>query len=154
VVVDVCGVYHRYHANVARTLSMGQPHSDVATMHIKSAGSFRVLREMIRPNLPVAELNEALVQYYQDAGIWGEQRWVGGYELGVGFPPDWVGPWVYDPNVNSEGRVFAPGTVVNYESQYFLPQQAGLTFLIDTLMFSEDQARIMSQIPHDLIVVE
>ena len=154
VVVDVCGVYHRYHANVARTLSMGQPHADVATMHEKSAGSFSVLREMIRPNLPVGELNEALVQYYQEAGIWGEQRWVGGYELGVGFPPDWVGPWVYDPNVDSEGRVFAPGTVVNYESQYFLPQQAGLTFLIDTLMFSEDQARIMSQIPHNLIVVE
>jgi hypothetical protein len=44
--------------------------------------------------------------------------------------------------------------VVNYESQYFLPQRAGLTFLIDTLMFTEDQATIMSQIPHDLIVVE
>jgi Xaa-Pro dipeptidase len=153
VVIDVCGVYHRYHANVARTLSMGEPHPDVADMHERSAGSYRVLEEIIRPNLPVTDLNAAVVQYYEEAGIWGEQRWVGGYELGVGFPPDWVGPWVYDPNLDAEGQVFHPGVVVNYESQYFLPQSAGLTLLIDTLMFTEDDARILSEVPRELIVV-
>ncbi len=153
VVIDICGVYHRYHANVARTLSMGKPHPDVAAMHERSAGSYEVLREIIRPNMPVAELNDAVVAYYQEVGIWGEQRWVGGYELGVGFPPDWVGPWVYDPNLDAAGQTFRPGVVVNYESQYFLPQRAGLSLLIDTLMFTEDEARILSAIPHELVVV-
>lgn len=152
VIIDVCGVYNRYHANVARTLSMGEPHPDVLDMHERSAGSYRVLEEMIRPNLPVAELNAAVVAYYEEAGIWGEQRWVGGYELGIGFPPDWVGPWVYDPNLDPGKSAFLPGTVVNYESQYFLPQGAGLSLLIDTLMFTGEDARIMSTIPREIAI--
>jgi len=28
--IDLCGVYNRYHANMARTFSMGQPHPEVA----------------------------------------------------------------------------------------------------------------------------
>lgn len=153
VIVDVCGVYHRYHANVARTLVMGEPHPAVAAMHEASAGSFAVVAEHLRPKLPVAELNAAVRSYYEEAGILGAQRWIGGYELGIGFPPDWVGPWVYDPNLDPADRVFGPGTAVNYESQFFLPQDAGLSLLIDTLLFSDSDARLGSRIPHDLIVV-
>jgi Xaa-Pro dipeptidase len=154
VIIDVCGVYNRYHANVARTMFMGEPPKSVLEMHEKSAGSFEVLREILRPGLPFADLNQAVVRYYQETGIWGENRWVGGYDLGIGFPPDWVGPFVYDPNLDPGDRALVPGTVVNYESQYYLPHGLGITFLIDTIAVDEHEARLLSTIPYELVIVE
>ena len=55
-----------------------------------------LLEGLIRPNLRVGELVKTLKAYYLDAGIWQDASWVGGYELGIGFPPDWVGNFVYE----------------------------------------------------------
>jgi len=152
--IDVCGVYNRYHANMARTFSVGQPHPEVARTIERSAGCTAILRELLRPNLPVAELNERMEAYYREAGIWEDRMWIGGYELGIAFPPDWVGEFVYDPARDSGDERFRPGTVVNYESNFYLPHNAGASLLIHTLMFSEEEAKVVDRVPPDLIVVE
>ena len=154
VIIDICGVYNRYHANIARTFSMGEPHPDVASVIERSAESFQVLQETVRPNLPVRELNETMWNYYRESGILEDHRWIGGYEMGCAFPPDWVGAFVYDPNFDPGDQLFEPGMVVNFESQVFLPRLAGMSLLIDTIMFTERDAGLMSRIPHDLIVIE
>ncbi len=152
--VDLCGVFNRYHANLARTLSLGTPHPDVAKVIALSARSFDVLRKLIRPNLPVAELNARMKEYYQEAGILADKWWIGGYELGIAFPPDWVGSFVYDPSFDSGDARFVPGTVVNYESNFYLPQRAGVSMLINTVAFTETQAKLLSEIASDLVVVD
>jgi Xaa-Pro dipeptidase len=154
VVVDICGVYNRYHANMARTFSMGEPHPDVAEVIHKSAQSFDVLNDTVHPGLPVRDLNTTMWNYYEETGILEDHRWIGGYEMGLAFPPDWVGEFVYDPNLDPGDSVFEPGMVVNYESQVFLPRMAGMSLLIDSIMFTEDDAGLMSDFPRDLIVVE
>jgi hypothetical protein len=100
--VDVCGVYNRYHANGARAFYVGEPPADVMDFHNKSSGVFDVIRDMLRPNLPVAELVTRIRAYYDEVGIWSEAGWVGGYELGIGFPPDWVGNFVYEMSDTGE----------------------------------------------------
>lgn len=45
VVVDLCGVYHRYHADLARTLSLGEPDTDVAKRMDLSAKAWSVAIE-------------------------------------------------------------------------------------------------------------
>ena len=152
--IDICGCYNRYHTNYARTFSMGVPHPEVTKRITTSASAFDVLRQVIKPDVPVAEVTEAVKRYYMGAGIWEERWWVGGYDLGISFPPDWVGTFVYDPEIDPEGRRFVPGTVVNYESDFFLPQMAGLSLIIDTMMFTETGAELTQSAPHEVIVIE
>jgi Xaa-Pro aminopeptidase len=151
--VDVCGVYQRYHANGARSFYVGEPPSDVLAYHDKSSGVFDVIEGILRPNLPVAELVRRTHEYYEDMGIWSDAGWVGGYELGIGFPPDWVGNFVYEMSDVDSDRIFEPGTVVNFESQFFSPRMSGITYYIDTLLFKEESATLPVRAPRRLISV-
>jgi len=154
VYIDLCGVYHRYHADVARTLCLGEPDSAVARQVELSAKAWPLLLETIRPNLPFAELTKTMRAYYEEAGIWEDRWWVGGYDLGIAFPPDWVGVFSYDPETDPGERAMVPGTVVNYESDFYLPKGAGMSAIMDTIAVGEDKAEILSTIPQELIVVE
>lgn len=152
--VDVCGVYWRYHANAARSFYLGEPAADVMDYHERSAGVFEVIAEILEPGLTVGELVTAVRNYYRQAGIWTDAGWVGGYELGIGFPPDWVGNFVYEMSDGDSDRVFAPGTCVNFESQFFSPRMSGITYYICTLLFKEDGAGLPIRTPRRLTVIE
>lgn len=154
VIVDVAGVYHRYHADLARTFSMGEPHPAVARFCARQAGVWDVVRDIIRPGMPVRDFNAAVQGYYEEQGIWEQRSWVGGYEFGIAFPPDWVGPFYYDAGSDPGDAVFAAGMVVNHESNFFVPKHAGINFTIDMLMFTDDDARLMGSAPFGLEVVE
>jgi len=151
--LDLCGVYNRYHVDVARSVSIGEPDPDVARWIELSANAFPVLMKVMKPNCRVSEVNRAVVQYYKEVGIWESRWWIGGYDLGIAFPPDWVGVFQYSAEESSE-RVFVPGTVVNYESDFYLPKSAGLSAIMDTIVIDEEKAELLSRIPQKLIVVE
>ena len=154
VFVDVCGVYNRYHTNTVRPFCIGEPHPDVRKQVEKSAGAMKVLRQIVKPNLTVAELSSKLRDYYKRSGIWEDRRWCGGYELGPAFAPSWIGSWIYNVEEKStDKRVFVPGTVMNHESQIYLPRGAGMCVFIDTVLFEEKDACILSRIPPELIVI-
>lgn len=154
VLVDAMGVHKRYHVNLARTFSVGEPAKDVAALCKKIAASMDVFRGLLRPNLPVRELNKAILDYFKQDGLWETRGWVGGYEMGICFMPDWVGNFVFDPlsEINAD-RLFEPGTIVNYENQFFLPRHIGQYFTIDSFLFTKDGARGLSDLPFDLMVV-
>jgi Xaa-Pro aminopeptidase len=152
--IDICGVYNRYHYNMARTFSMGAPHPDVARVMDKSAKSMALFKKLAKPGVGVKNLLNRMTRYYKEAGIWEDQLWIGGYEIGLAFPPDWVGSFVYDPSIDLGDAAFQPGMVVNYESNFYLPEAAGVSLLIDSVIFREDGAHMPSRVPHDLIVIE
>lgn len=151
--VDICGCCQRYHTNYARTFSVGEPSASVARQMEISAGAFDRLTEIIRPDVPVNELTKAMKTYYQEAGVWDERWWVGGYDMGLAFAPDWVGPYVYDPEMDAGDDRFEPGMVVNFESDLFLPGRAGLSLIIDTMAFYPDRAQLLHAVPQSLQVV-
>ena len=151
--VDVSGVFNRYHCNAARAFHVGEPAKDILDYHRLSAGVFEVIAQMLRPNLPVAELVTKTRAYYEEVGIWSDAGWVGGYELGIGFPPDWVGNYVYEMTDTQSDKVFEPGTAVNFESQFFAPRLSGITYYIDSLLFKKDRAYQPVKTPIDLVVV-
>lgn len=155
VLVDLSGCYNRYHANLARTFSMGEPKKDVKEMCDKATASMKIIAKMLRPGLPVREFNETVKRYYEEQDLWKNRGWIGGYEMGIAFPPDWVGPFVFDPlsEINAD-RHFDANTAVNYENQFFMPRQEGMLFQIDTLAFFEKDARILSKLSPDLTVIE
>jgi len=151
--VDVCGVYNRYHCNAARSFYVGEPPRDVVEFYEKAAGAMELVAGVIRPNLRVGELVKTLKAYYEDQQIWTDASWVGGYEMGIGFPPDWVGNFVYEMSDEDSDVLFEPGTAVNFESVFFGPRLSGLTYLIDTLLFTRDGAELASRMPRHLTVL-
>ena len=133
VALDVCGVHKRYHINAARTFSLGEPADDVKDVTDRAAAVMDVVRDCLRPNLPVRELNEKVKAHYDREDLWTRRGWIGGYEMGIAFPSDWVGNFVYDPLAEKNAdRVFEPGTAVNHEIQIFMPRHVGQFFMIES----------------------
>ncbi|MDH3534552.1 MAG: hypothetical protein OER87_02245 [Gammaproteobacteria bacterium] len=122
--------------------------------HTKSSGVFDVIAKIMKPGLTVGELVRAARDYYDEVGIWSDAGWVGGYELGIGFPPDWVGNFVYEMSHDESEKVFEPRTCVNFESQFFSPRMSGITYYICTLLFKENSAELPVQAPRRLVVIE
>jgi Xaa-Pro aminopeptidase len=151
--VDLSGVYNRYHSNICRGFYVGEPPKTVLDFHNRSVGVFKIIEGMIRPGLEVQTLLHAVNGYYEDQGLLEESYWSGGYELGIAFPPDWVGAFIYDESITKPGEIFEPMTVVNHECVFFGPQKSGLAFTIETLVFEQDKARIASRFPRELQVL-
>ncbi len=151
--VDLCGVYNRYHCNIARTFYVGEAPRAVVEFHDRVAKVFEVIEGQLRPELPVAELWREVKAYYEAEGLLEHAYWLGGYELGVAFPPDWVGEFVYQLTESDSDAVFAANTVVNHEAIFFGPPISGLTALIETLFFFEDRAEIACRFPREITVV-
>ena len=152
--LDISGVYNRYHANAGRSFYVGEPPRDVLEYHKLSSGVFDVIDGVLRPGLRVADLVRATRAYYDEVGIWSDAGWVGGYELGLAFPPDWVGHFVYEMSDTDSDRVFEPGTVVNFESQFFAPRLSGITYYIDMLLFKTDGASRPLGFQPELVILD
>jgi Xaa-Pro aminopeptidase len=152
--IDISGVWNRYHANAGRAFYVGEPPKDVLDYHALSWGVFDVIDSILRPGLPVAELVAETRAYCEEVGIWSDAGWVGGYELGLAFPPDWVGNFVYEMSDTDSDRVFEPGTIVNFESQFFAPRMSGITYYVDTLLFKEDGARRPLSFQPKLVIID
>lgn len=154
VIVDVSGVYNRYHANMARTFSVGEPDQAVAARCEQIYGAMDLIQGMVRPHLPVRDLLNELKAYYGETGLLEESWWIGGYELGIAFPPDWVGEFFYELTTDPGEDTFLPGDVVNYEANFYLPKSAGLAMSINTLVFEETEAGFINKTANRLHVIE
>lgn len=142
--VDLAGVYNRYHSNQCRYFSVGEPPKEFAKMYAVNKNIIQMVKDTIKPNMYASELLNTLKEYYQSEGLWGKQYWIGGYELGIAFPPDWCGGHtVYDIYFHCEDKEiqFVPGTVVNFETGFGV---------IDTLMFKDDEAIVLSDTTREL----
>ncbi len=146
VVVDLAGVSAHYHANLTRTWWTGEPRAEDRAIAEAAAGSLRVLKDALKPGVSADSLAREMVRYYEEAGIWGRRSWVGGYEMGIAFPPGWTGNYVFDP-VSDIGRdkVFEPGIAINFENQFYLPGKRGLYFMIETVLLDEDGTHLLSE---------
>jgi Xaa-Pro dipeptidase len=153
VFIDVCGVFNRYHVDQSRMYSIGEPDRAVMDRINTSVGVFKAIDEVLRPDVPLKEINEVVREYYEDAGIWGEHSYIGGYELGIAFPPDWVGAFNYGVHDPDDERPLVAGSVVNHESQFYLPNLGGFSIVIDTIRVREHDAGFVSRFPHELVVV-
>ena len=143
---DPCGVYNRYHANLARGYFIGQPPAELIELHQLSAGSYAILERSAKAGASIPEVCRALRNYYEEAGIWDQRAWVGGYELGIAFPPDWVGEFMWTVEEETEGH-FLENEVTNFESILN-------SVLIDTFVYEKGGARRLSKIEPELIVID
>ena len=66
-------------------------------------------------------------------------------DLGLAFPPDWVGAWMFDFDETAAGKVFEAGMVTYLECLFG-------TLLADTIIYSEGDTRTIPTVPRELLV--
>ena len=150
VFVDVSGVYNRYHVNLARTFWLGEPPPEAVAMHNNSVEAFDIIEPLLRPGMPVLELLNAAKAHYDAHDLFDDAYWSGGYEMGIAFPPDWVGHFIYDLTHSGADDVFHPMTVVNHECNFYAPDCTGMSATIDTIFFHADRAEFACAFPRQL----
>lgn len=147
--LDPCGVKHRYHANTARQFWLGEPPAALVAASAAAAGAIDVLRDVARTGASFATVNARLREYYQATGLWELRDWNGGYQLGISFPPDWVGEFNWNVESTGEHDKFVEhGLVTNFES--FI----GGAGYIDTVVFLDEGPEILASTPRPLLVID
>ncbi|UOQ58828.1 M24 family metallopeptidase [Leucobacter allii] len=147
--VDPCGVFKRYHANRSQLYAFREPPRGAVELMRVLTGGFEILTERARPGVRIGDVNAELYAYYRDAGVFelNSSVWIGGYEMGIAFPPDWVGEWKFTVvGGEDDDRVFEAGTVANFESM------CGIG-LLDTFVIEEERTSLLSKLPHEILVV-
>lgn len=85
--VELAGVHGRYHAPLARTISLGEPSAQLAsTAGAITEGMHAALAEL-RPGSTGHEVHARFNDVLLRHGLSKESRI--GYSIGIGYPPDW-----------------------------------------------------------------
>ena len=155
--VDIAGVYKRYHANIDRTMIWGEPTAELLRMHASAKSALDILCETAKAGTSLRTVNSALRRHYIDTDIWQFHHYCGGYELGIAFPPDWVGEFEWSVADDAPTGIIEENLVTNYENtfrnedaKFAFPQ---IAFSRDTMVYSATGARRLSAIPVELVVL-
>lgn len=88
VLLELCGVYHHYHAIIARTIFLGQNPPDIMkeTAKVVMDGLEKTL-DFLKPGITAAQVEERWRKAIAHSKIVKESRL--GYSVGLNYPPDW-----------------------------------------------------------------
>ncbi|MEM7183351.1 MAG: Xaa-Pro peptidase family protein [Spirochaetota bacterium] len=146
VAMDPCGVVNRYHANLARAYYLEDPPESLVKLYKLAGNAFRLFSSLAKADTPIALVNKEMRRYYQQSGIWELRDWVGGYGLGLSFPPDWVCDKIFTIDEEQPEGAFVENFVCNYESRF-------RTFLIDSFVIQREGAKRLTTLTPELIIV-
>lgn len=85
--IEIAGVHHRYHAPLARCVSVGAPSKDLDRVAKITLEGFEAALEELKPGNVPADAVRAWDAVLAENGLEKKSRL--GYSIGVGFPPDW-----------------------------------------------------------------
>jgi len=156
VFVDFCGCYDRYHVNINRTFSVGEPDPRWADLMVKAAGCIDAILSEIALGDCLSKV-DAVAQHYTDqSGIREYVWWVGGYAQEIALPPDWCGNHWLKPRFDIGDPPIQPGMVFNLENQFDVwenwPGGSGCAY-IESLLVTENGLEVLSKLPRTLVSV-
>lgn len=160
-IADFSGVVNRYHSNVCRTYVFGEPSRETLRMSDASRHGVEHFCSLAKAGTSIAEVSRQMREFFIEKGVWEFRQYIGGYEQGIAFPPDWVGEWMFDISLEEDQGVFETNTVSNFESVFANLGLGALTGVsnpdagvnIETVVYGPDGARPLSEIDMVPIVV-
>ena len=85
--IELAGVHHRYHAPLARTVSLGRPPQRLAACADAVSEGMEAALAALRPGSTGRDVHAAFTTVIGRHGLSKESRI--GYSIGIGYPPDW-----------------------------------------------------------------
>jgi Xaa-Pro dipeptidase len=156
VFVDFCGCYDRYHVNVNRTFSVGEPDSRWTNLMNTAAGCIDTILSEVRLGDPLSKVDAVAQRYTDEAGIRKYVWWVGGYAQEIALPPDWCGNHWLNPRFDIGDPSIQPGMVFNLENQFDVwedwPGGSGCAY-IESLLATDSGLEVLSKLPRSLVTV-
>jgi len=156
VFVDFCGCYDRYHVNVNRTFSVGEPDPRWTDLMTTAAGCIDAIQSEIKLGDPISKVDAVAQRYIDDAGIRKYVWWVGGYGQEISLPPDWCGNHWLNPRFDMGDPPIQPGMVFNLENQFDVwedwPGGSGCAY-IESFLVTENGLEVLSKLPRTLVTV-
>lgn len=152
--VDMCGVWDRYHCNLGRSLHFGTPPDSLAQAMARRQRVAEAVRAEMKVGMHFRDLLQLNERIATEEGIWQDQWWVGGYDFGIAFPPDWVGLHEFSSEIDPGEATIEPGMVMNHEWIFYMPQGSGLGGIIDTWIATEKGIEWPHQVGYELVVIE
>ena len=154
--VDFSASYNRYHADIARIFSIGEPDRRWVELYEKASRSVEIVVEAMKPGDPMLKLHEVANDYIKEVGLEKYAWLVGGYDMGIAIPPDWVGH-TFHSGLGFEALNFEVGMTTNYENVFDIvmedwPGGKGGSY-IDMLLMTESGLEILSKLDRRMIVV-
>lgn len=144
--VELAGVYRRYHAPLARTVSLGTPPARLAHCAADTGEGLQAALETIRAGVTGADVHRAFTAVIGRHGLVKESRI--GYSIGIGYPPDW-------------GE-----HTVSLRAEEQTPLEAGMAFHVilgmwmdgwgyevsQSVLVQDDHAELLTHLPTDLTI--
>ena len=156
VFVDFCGCLHRYHVNVNRTFSLGEPDKRWVDLMDKSAACIDAIQAGVAAGDLMSKVQEVADNYIDHVGLRKYVWFVGGYSLGIAVPPDWCGNHWVKPRLITGERKLQPGIVFNLENQFDVwedwPGGSGAAY-IESFLVTDKGLEVLSKLPRNLVVV-
>lgn len=85
--IELAGVHRRYHAPLARTVSLGRPSADLDRLAQVTIEGLNAVLEVLVPGSTPADAIEVWNRVLRREGFEKASRL--GYSIGIGYPPDW-----------------------------------------------------------------
>ena len=155
--VNFCGSFHRYHSDLGRLISLGSPDQHWQQL-IETADAIasRILGA-VQPGDATQRVQTAAEQAIDDAGLTHQAVLVGGYDMGIAIPPDWVGHTFTKAARGVVEASYDPGMATNFEFLFRSGEGwrggAGGGF-IDTVVMGTDGLEILSSLPRQIFISE
>ena len=154
--VDFCGCYDRYHVNLNRTFSLGEPDARWTDLMNKAVGCVDAVISEVKPGDPLTKVDAVAQRYTDEAGIRKYVWWVGGYAQEIAVSPDWCGNHWLSPHFGLEDPTIQPGMVFNLENQFDVwedwPGGSGCAY-IESLIVTESGLEVLSKHPRTLVTI-
>lgn len=148
-VFDLAGVFKRYHSNIARTYYWGDPTPELRRLSDAAKGGIETLIATAKAGTPVKVVNKAMRDFYREADVYDIRGYSGGYDIGIAFPPDWVGDFEFNINNENPTGTFQANMTTQYECALQSPDPGqkyeALANNIETFVYGET-TRMLSNI--------
>jgi Xaa-Pro aminopeptidase len=148
--LDTCAVVDRYHVNLSRTWSLGEPNALARRLLADAEPGLDVLIEHARlgdgPETAMTAAEQVVRAKISPDRVW----WIGGYSFGIALPPSWVGHG-YLANDGPTKVTWQPGYLSNFEIVLFDREEGFAADAIDTVLMTEDGLQALSELPRGLL---
>jgi Xaa-Pro aminopeptidase len=156
--IDFSASLHRYHVNLSRSFAVGDVDSRWHDLMDRSADCSEAIVGIVQPGDLFSQVQVAADRFIAQSGVFREKyEWfIGGYVLGIAFPPDWVDRHRPQPFDSTSDPILKPGMVFNFEVQYDVyegwPGGSGAGW-IDSYLMTDTGLEILTDRPRNLLVV-